>query len=52
MPWLVSIALIAIAEIALSPVLMMVASSAFILLTIIVIAGALSLQINRALKRA
>jgi hypothetical protein len=51
-PWLISIALIAVAEISLSPVLMMIATSAFILLTIVFVAGALSLKINRALKRA
>jgi hypothetical protein len=51
-PWLASIALIAVAEVALSPILMMIATSAFILLTIVFVASALSLKLNRALKRA
>lgn len=44
-PWLISLVLIFVAEIATLPLLMMVATGAFVILTIVIVAGSVALKI-------
>jgi hypothetical protein len=50
-PWLISITIIALAEIALGPVLMMVATGAFVVLTIVMTVSTISLWLVSFYKR-